>query len=39
MSPMFPSKNYMVQQVAKSANITNSELSWNLDPISEYYAA
>jgi hypothetical protein len=28
----------MVQQVAKSAKVTNSELIWNSDPISEYYA-
>ena len=27
----------MVQQVAKSTKITNSEIIWNLDPISEYY--
>ena len=28
----------MVQQVVKSAKVTNSEIIWNLDPISEYYA-
>ena len=28
----------MVQQVVKSAKLTNSQISWDLDPISEYYA-
>ena len=28
----------IVQQVAKSAKITNLEIFWDLDPISEYYA-
>ena len=28
----------LVQQVVKSAKLTNSEIIWNLDPISEYYA-
>jgi len=28
----------MVQQVVKSVKLTNSQISWDLDPISEYYA-
>ena len=28
----------LVQQVVKSAKLTNSEIVWDLDPISEYYA-
>ena len=27
----------LVQQVVRSAKITTSEISWNIDPISEYY--
>jgi hypothetical protein len=28
----------LVQQVVKSAKVTTSEIKWNIDPISEYYA-
>ncbi len=28
----------MVQQVVKSAKITYSDIMWDMDPISEYYA-
>ena len=28
----------LVQQVVKSAKITYSEIMWDMDPISEYYA-
>ena len=28
----------LVQQVVKSAKVTSSEIKWDIDPISEYYA-
>ena len=28
----------LVQQVVRSAKVTTSEIKWNIDPISEYYA-
>ena len=28
----------MVQQIVNSVKVTNSEIIWNLDPISDYYA-
>ena len=28
----------IVQQVVKSAKVTYKDISWNIDPISEYYA-
>jgi hypothetical protein len=28
----------MVQQVVNSTKLTNSDIIWDLDPVSEYYA-
>ncbi len=33
----FPRYETMVQQVVKSVKVTNSDIIWNIDPISEYY--